>query len=376
MAREEVILCVIDDQEGADPGANVRAEDDDQALCQFSLNGLAGVCNMLCKYPYMKNASGGCMAQTRLSQEARDALTPFPCGQCMPCLINKRRTWYCRMHLEASTCGSAVFVTLTYDDDHLPENLSVSKKELQKYIKRLRKKMSPITFRFFGIGEYGTEGERYNKIGIPNPHYHLALFGLSENAMWEIEYCWRDKKKEKIGRVQTIPLTPELMQYLTGYISKKLNRPGGMKSKNAQIRIQNWNWLQKNHPYFNPETMEWEFAIMSKQKGGLGLEAVKQMAAELKKSGADIDHVVRMITLKTKKLPLGRYLTEKLFEELDMDASIKQREYVMYQEQFFQDFLSLDDGGIAYYMAIVEAGEQKRKSIEIRQEMNKKRRNL
>lgn len=60
------------------------------------------------------------------------------------------------------------FITLTYNDDHLPENGSLDVTHFQKFMKRLREK-SPNKIRFFHCGEYGDETFR--------PHYHGLLFG-------------------------------------------------------------------------------------------------------------------------------------------------------------------------------------------------------
>ena len=60
------------------------------------------------------------------------------------------------------------FLTLTYSEENLPEGGNLEKEELQKFIKRLRKKIEPIKIRYFGAGEYGDQKKR--------PHYHLCIF--------------------------------------------------------------------------------------------------------------------------------------------------------------------------------------------------------
>ncbi len=58
------------------------------------------------------------------------------------------------------------FVTLTYDDEHVPTSLRYS--DFQKFMKRVRKKFGPT--RFFMCGEYGENTYR--------PHFHACLFGV------------------------------------------------------------------------------------------------------------------------------------------------------------------------------------------------------
>lgn len=43
-----------------------------------------------------------------------------PCGKCIACLRNRQNAMVSRLYADASKYGSFVFVTLTYDEDHLP----------------------------------------------------------------------------------------------------------------------------------------------------------------------------------------------------------------------------------------------------------------
>ena len=61
-----------------------------------------------------------------------------------------------------------ISLTLTYDDDHLPDNYSVNVRDFQLFMKRLRKHYSGKSIRFFHCGEYGDQTLR--------PHYHALLF--------------------------------------------------------------------------------------------------------------------------------------------------------------------------------------------------------
>lgn len=61
------------------------------------------------------------------------------------------------------------FLTLTYNNDNLPESGSLVKRDFQLFVKRLRKQLEPKQIRFFACGEYGDKFMR--------PHYHMCLFG-------------------------------------------------------------------------------------------------------------------------------------------------------------------------------------------------------
>lgn len=98
----------------------------------------------------------------------------IPCGNCIGCRLDYSRTWADRMLAEASMYKSNYFLTLTYDNDHLPpkhENSpihSLNKRDAQLFMKRLRKALPEQKIRFFCAGEYGPQTMR--------PHYHLILF--------------------------------------------------------------------------------------------------------------------------------------------------------------------------------------------------------
>lgn len=101
------------------------------------------------------------------------AMFQIPCGQCMECRVAKAREWSVRILHEAQLHKENSFITLTYNDDNLPEDGGLNYKHLQTFMKDLRANLDYYKdgkkVRFFGIGEYGSQTYR--------PHYHLILFG-------------------------------------------------------------------------------------------------------------------------------------------------------------------------------------------------------
>ena len=101
----------------------------------------------------------------------------IPCGNCIGCRLDYSRTWADRMLLEASYYKNNIFLTLTYNDDNLPPKKagspihSLVKRDMQLFMKRLRKEFPDQKIRFFCAGEYGSVSMR--------PHYHLILFNCS-----------------------------------------------------------------------------------------------------------------------------------------------------------------------------------------------------
>lgn len=90
-----------------------------------------------------------------------------PCGRCIACRLEKTRVWGLRAEHEAKFHNENCFITLTYDPKHLPPSLE--KEPLQKFFKRLRKRIHPIKIKYIASGELG---DNYD-----NPHYHLCVFG-------------------------------------------------------------------------------------------------------------------------------------------------------------------------------------------------------
>lgn len=97
----------------------------------------------------------------------------IPCGQCIGCRLAKAQAWAIRCHHEAQMHEHNSFITLTYDDQHVPVDYSVKLRDWQLFMKRLRKQTG-VPIRFLASGEYGGKFHR--------PHYHALLFGYDFSA--------------------------------------------------------------------------------------------------------------------------------------------------------------------------------------------------
>ncbi len=202
------------------------------------------------------------------------------------------------MMLEKTQHGDNSFVTLTYDNEHLPKEGNLDPGDTQLWLKRLRKSLAPGKIRYFLVGEYGDKNRR--------PHYHVALFGVGEIGLrLQVEKIlssgagmgtiatW-DKGKVCVGDV-----TSDSCGYMAGYVTKKLTKKGDEK-------------LCGRHP---------EFARMSR---GLGSGFMGSVAAVLRGShGASFlveGDVPNVLQHGGKKLPLGRFLRKKLREKMEMGS--------------------------------------------------------
>lgn len=108
-------------------------------------------------------------AKTLQARYGADAVLPLPCGTCLACRINHAKEWAVRCVLESLYHEENYFITLTYDDDHVPSDGFIHREHMREFQKRVWRKFPGV--RFFGCGEYGSKNLR--------PHFHLIAFGLN-----------------------------------------------------------------------------------------------------------------------------------------------------------------------------------------------------
>jgi len=157
-----------------------------------------------------------------------------PCGQCIGCRLERSRQWAIRCVHEAYGSEDNAFITLTYASEHLPPGGSLQKNHFQKFMKRLRKAISPKKVRFFHCGEYGEQNAR--------PHYHACLFGYDfpDKILYTIrDECrlYRSPMLEKLwpnGFSTVGDVTFESAAYVARYITKKIT--GDLAEKHYQGR--------------------------------------------------------------------------------------------------------------------------------------------
>lgn len=194
--------------------------------------------------------------------------------------------------LEAAQYDQNAFITLTFDDDSLPADCSVSPRDLSLFIKRFRKEIHLQglgRIRYFGCGEYGDTTGR--------PHYHLAVFNYRpcEHGVTRVSRnsCCRScdivARAWGQGITQVGTLEQSSASYVAGYVSKKY-RPAKQ--------------LNGRHP---------EFARMS-LRPGIGLGMAHEIASTLLQHGVPERMVDVPLSLQhgATKWPLGRYLRRNL----------------------------------------------------------------
>lgn len=195
----------------------------------------------------------------------------IPCGKCLGCRLDYSRQWADRCLMELEEHESAYFLTLTYDDDHLPFGEcydaddvlmpftyvdeetgecgrlpTLRKRDVQLFHKRLRERLGQ-KIRYFTAGEYGDNTGR--------PHYHSIEFGLEipdlkvysikdgynlyESAL--LDEIWG------LGKVIIGDCTWETCAYTARYVMKK--------------------WNGKLKEWYDVHNVSPEFILMSRRPG-------------------------------------------------------------------------------------------------------------
>lgn len=192
----------------------------------------------------------------------------IPCGKCVGCRLEYSKQWADRCLMELEEHDSAYFLTLTYDDDHLPfplfEDSSMSytfvdddtgecgilptlhKRDIQLFHKRLRERLGQ-KIRYFTAGEYGDTTLR--------PHYHSIEFGLKipDLKLYSVKDGYNLYTSALIddiwgnGHVIIGDVTWETCAYTARYVMKKVNG--------------------KLSGYYDAHCIDPEFVIMSRRPG-------------------------------------------------------------------------------------------------------------
>lgn len=114
-----------------------------------------------------RNPSGKRSVVFDLSAGLKDRQVAVPCGRCIGCRLEYSRRWAMRCLHESKLWPHNCFVTLTYDDKHVPDGGSLRPRDMVLFLKRLRFQYG-AGIRFFQCGEYGEE--------LARPHHHALLF--------------------------------------------------------------------------------------------------------------------------------------------------------------------------------------------------------
>ena len=245
-----------------------------------------------------------------------DKPVTVPCGKCIGCRLEYSRQWAIRCVHEASLHDENSFITLTFNDENLPSNLSVNKEDVQKFFKRLRKALQTKKIRYFACGEYGDKNQR--------PHYHAIIFGHSfpDKQLWSKKnghLLFRSKQLEQawpygfstIGHV-----TFESAAYVARYVMKKRKGDDDYEDPNTGITNRDY------YSILDKETgelhyREREFVLMSRGRSAQGTRGIGFGWLQRFKQDTDKDY----ITLNGQKMSLPKYYDQLLKEDNELEMA-------------------------------------------------------
>lgn len=233
------------------------------------------------------------------------------CGKCNFCLSNRRGDWSFRMLEEDRHSHTSYFITLTYDDKHVPRVrdedgnvvkdsqgkpiLTLKKKHLYRFLKTLKQKQNRFfrhkdkairkqlrnswRIKYYAVGEYGSEQF------TTRPHYHLIVFNLHPNIA-------KDISENKIWTKSTWPTDISLTeQNAPGYCAK---------------------YIIDRAPHSEDDPRETVFSTMSRNPG-IGIQYLERNRDWHRAPGTlnpDEFRIYRMENGFSKRLP--RYYVKKL----------------------------------------------------------------
>lgn len=209
----------------------------------------------------------------------------LPCGKCYNCKLRRVSGWSFRLLKEAERSSSAFFLTLTYDNDHVPLSdyafMTLVKADLQLFFKRLRKSITcrfriesdgtcyDSRLKYYACGEYGGKTMR--------PHYHIILFNCPLETLIGFKYAdaanhgiilldgtrefscdsW-DKGHITIGRVSEASV---------GYTLKYVCKPGKVPLHARDDRQPEFSLMSKKlgSNYLSEKMVRWHHSDMSQR---------------------------------------------------------------------------------------------------------------
>jgi hypothetical protein len=223
----------------------------------------------------------------------------FKCGQCVGCRLARRQEWTARIMHEALLHETSSFITLTYDDEHLPLHGSLHHPDVQRFFKRVRR--SGRKFRYYMCGEYG---EKFSR-----PHYHVCMFGQDFSGD---RVHFKGSADHKLYISDTLTnlwgegfaligdLTVESAAYVAGYTLKKVTGKAS-EGHYTTTSIHTGEITQ----------MKPEYGCMS-LKPGIGADWIDEFASDC------FPH--DFVWVRGKKVPIPRYYFDRWKALPDVDS--------------------------------------------------------
>lgn len=190
----------------------------------------------------------------------------IPCGKCWGCRLEYSRQWAMRCMLEAKDHENNQFITLTYDNDHLPTKMIINietgevsdegvlvPEDLTNFMKKLRRyyeyhyDYGKDKIKYYACGEYGDLHHR--------PHYHAIIYDLpipdkkfshynkTGNPVYTSDILNKIWGK---GIVGINDVTYESCAYVARYVMKKVKGKEAVEELEASGKVNCFTRMSRN----------------------------------------------------------------------------------------------------------------------------------
>lgn len=226
--------------------------------------------------------------------------------KCPACKERTLREWIFRLCKEDERSTAAHFVTLTYNNHHLPRSpngfKTLVRRDFTLFMKRLRRQtgIKPIYqgkgkdkrliqpgIKYFATGEYGSKFKR--------PHYHAIIFNQPLKKAYGRAWAFYDKTikaQNPIGETFIGSVTDSSIAYVCKYLDKP-NTVGKFKNDD---RVK-------------------EFRVMSQH---LGDNFLTERMKQFYRKNLDKLYIVK----DGYKYPMPKYYRDQIFTDLEKDQQL------------------------------------------------------
>ena len=274
-----------------------------------------------------------------LAERVVTEFTEIPCGKCIACRLKYSKEWANRCMLELQYHDSAYFLTLTYNDEHVPVSMTddgaasytLVKRELQLFFKRLRKAFPNDNIRYYACGEYGDKTFR--------PHYHVIVYGLHlddllfykssvlKNSYYtseKLQRVWSDsggngkRSPSPLGHVIVGSVSWESCAYTARYVMKKLKGDDAVLYEQLGIERPFVLMSRKpgiGHDYYDdhPDMYDYDYINISTSKGGKKFHPPKYFDRLL-----ELDEPEKAMELKAERKRLAESAKRLKLDQTDL----------------------------------------------------------
>lgn len=169
-------------------------------------------------------ANGKLLIDMGLPKKSGQRAFLFNCGHCIGCQKMRSQSWAYRMECQQIYYDKSCFITLTYSDKYRPQYGSVTREDVQVFLRSLRYYYPQADLKYYMTAEYGENGTE-------RCHYHGLLFGVDFEDDRELIYKtngiphYHSPQLTKIwanGHAELGELTAASAAYCVQYCNKKL----------------------------------------------------------------------------------------------------------------------------------------------------------